>query len=131
MSSSESSDNSYISTSSDEMCHHSDNLDLTRNILNKYNIISEIGKGADAIVWLAFNMDDSNFYAIKVNEPNEYKKGMDEINFLKKLPEKMNVFNHLKDSFVEQRNNKKYACGVFELQSTNLDSLLRKSKLED
>jgi serine/threonine protein kinase len=131
MSTSETSNNSYISTSSDELCHHSDNLDLTGKILNKYNIISEIGKGADAIVWLAFNMDDSKFYAIKVNEPNEYKKGIEEFNFLKKLPEKMKVFNHLKESFIEQRNNKKYACGVFELQSTNLDSLLRKSKLED
>ena len=131
MSTSESSNNSYISTSSDELCNHSDNLELTGKILNKYNIISEIGKGADAIVWLAFNIDDSKFYAIKVNEPNEYKKGIEEINFLKRLPEKMNMFNHLKESFVEQRNNKKYACGVFELQSTNLDSLLRKSKLED
>ena len=122
---------SYISTSSDELNYHSENLELSGKLLNKYNIITDIGKGADAVVWLGFNMEDSKYYAIKVNEPKEFKKGLAEFKFLKGLPEKMLVFNHLKESFIEQENNKKYACGVFELQSTNLDSLLRKGNLED
>jgi len=127
----ESENTSYISSSSDEYYNQADNLDLAGKLLNKYNIISKIGSGADAIVWLAYNMDDSKYYAIKVNEPNEYKKGSEEFRFLKKLPEKLPVFNHLKESFVEQNGNKKYACGVFELQTGNLDALLRKSKLDD
>jgi serine/threonine protein kinase len=127
----ESENTSYISSSSDEYYNQADNLDLAGKLLNKYNIISKIGNGADAIVWLAYNMDDSKYYAIKVNEPNEYKKGSEEFRFLKKLPEKLPVFNHLKESFVEQNGNKKYACGVFELQTGNLDALLRKSKLDD
>jgi serine/threonine protein kinase len=122
---------SYVSTSSDDVFHHSENLELKGELLNKYNVINEIGKGADAIVWLGYNVEDSKFYAIKVNEPNEYKKGLEEFKFLKRLPEKSLVFNHLKESFIEQRGNKKYACGVFELQTGNLDSLLRKSEIED
>ena len=125
------SDESIVSTSSDDVFHHSENLDLKGKLLNKYNIINEIGKGADAIVWLGYNIEDSKFYAIKVNEPNEYKKGLDEFKILKKLPEKLKVFNYLKDSFIEQRENKKYACGVFELQTGNLDCLVRKSELEN
>jgi serine/threonine protein kinase len=128
---SSSDEGSYISTSSDDVFHHSENLDLKGELLNKYNIINEIGKGADAIVWLGFNIEDSKFYAIKVNEPNEYKKGLAEFKFLKRLPEKSQVFNHLKDSFIEQKNNKKYACGVFELQTGNLDALIRKSDIDD
>jgi hypothetical protein len=127
----ESDTNSYISSSSDEHYNQSDNLDLSGKLLNKYNIISKIGSGADAIVWLGYNIEDSKYYAIKVNEPNEYKKGCEEFRFLKKLPEKLVVFNHLKESFVEQNGTKKYACGVFELQTGNLDALLRKSNLED
>lgn len=122
---------SIESASSDDNYDQSENLDLEGELLGKYNIISKLGQGADAVVWLAFNIDDSKYYAIKVNEPCEYKKGLDEFKFLKKLPEKITVFNHLKDSFVEQINNKKYACGVFELQTGNLDCLLRKSNLED
>lgn len=125
------SEGSYVSTSSDDVSHHSENLDLKGKILNKYNIINEIGKGADAIVWLGYNIEDLKFYAIKVNEPNEYKKGLEEFKFLKKLPEKLLVFNHLKESFIEEKGNNKYACGVFELQTGNLDSLIRKSNIVD
>jgi serine/threonine-protein kinase SRPK3 len=128
---SESESSSYISSSSDDCCEQSDNIDLKNKLLNKYNIISEIGRGADAIVWLAFNIEDSKYYAIKVNEPNEFKKGLAEINFLKKLSIKEIGINHIKDSFTEIINNKKYACGVFELQTGNLDCLLRKGNLED
>jgi serine/threonine protein kinase len=108
-----------------------DNLDLFGQTMNKYNIIYEIGRGADAIVWLAYNIEDSKFYAIKVNEPNEYKRGLEEFKFLKKLPPKLSCFNHLKESFVELVDKKKYACGVFELCTGNLDAIVRKGEFQD
>ena len=115
-------------SSSDES---QENLDLTGKILNNYNVIYEIGKGADAIVWLAFNVIDSKYYAIKVNEPNEYKKGSQEFKFLKKLNPKLPFFNHLRENFVEKVGNKKYACGVFDLHTGNLDALVRKGEFQD
>lgn len=131
-----SSENSYsdsgseISDSSD-VSSNNDNLDLKGKLLNKYNVIYEIGRGADAIVWLAFNIEDSKFYAIKVNEPKEYKKGMEEFKFLKKLPPKLVYFNHLIENFTEISDNKKFACGVFELHTGNLDGLVRKGEYPD
>lgn len=122
---------SNVSVSSDELYDQADNIELSGCIINKYNIISEIGRGADAIVWLGYNIEDNKYYAIKINEPREYKKGLDEFKFLKNLPEKMEVFNHLKFNFIEQKNSKKYACGVFEVQTGNIDSLLRKSNIDD
>jgi len=129
-------DSQDCSSSSDEIVEQFDNLDLQGGILNKYNVLYEIGKGADAIVWLAFNIEDSKFYAIKVNEPKEFKKGVDEFNFIKKLPLKLKCFNHLKESFNEiiqdqDGKTKKYSCGVFELHTGNLDCLLRKGKYQD
>ena len=128
---SEETESSNVSTSSDELIEQFDNLDLQGKTLNKYNIIYEIGKGADAIVWLAFSIEDSKFYAIKVNEPKEYKKGLSEFNFIKKLPTKLKCFNHLKESFVEQKGNMKYSCGVFELHTGNLDSLVRSGAYQE
>ena len=128
---SEETESSNVSTSSDELIEQFDNLDLQGKTLNKYNIIYEIGKGADAIVWLAFSIEDSKFYAIKVNEPKEYKKGLSEFNFIKKLPIKLKCFNHLKESFVEQKGNMKYSCGVFELHTGNLDSLVRSGAYQE
>ena len=130
MSSSEDSE-SCVSSSSDDKCEHTDNLDLKNNILKKYNIISEIGRGGDAIVWLGYNIEDQKYYAIKVYGPDDYKKTLEEIAFLRKLPKDYNVFNHLKDDFVEEIDKKKYVCAVFELHSCDLDRVLRKSKLED
>jgi serine/threonine protein kinase len=136
-SSDDTSDNSssYYTSSDDSINESSDesqdNLDLQGETLNKYNIIYEIGRGADAIVWLAFSIEDSKYYAIKINEPKEYKRGLEEFKFLKKLPEKLLCFNHLKDTFVEIRGNKKYACGVFELHTGNLDVIVRKGEFKD
>jgi len=128
---SEETSSSNVSTSSDELIEQFDNLDLQGKTLNKYNIIYEIGKGADAIVWLAFSIEDSKFYAIKVNEPKEYKKGLNEFNFIKKLPTKLKCFNHLKESFIEKKGDKKYSCGVFELHTGNLDSLVRSGSYQE
>jgi len=108
-----------------------DNLDLFGKTLNKYNFIYEIGRGADAIVWLVYNIDDSKFYAIKVNEPNEYKRGLEEFKFLKKLPPKLLCFNHLKESFIQEFDKKKYSCGVFDLHTGNLDAIVRKGDFQD
>jgi serine/threonine protein kinase len=130
-SSSYDSENSSELTDSSNFSSNNDNLDLSGKLLNKYNIIYEIGRGADAIVWLAFCIEDSKFYAIKVNEPGEYKKGLEEFKFIKKLPPKLMCFNHLKESFVEQFENKKYACGVFELHTGNLDAIVRKGEYLD
>jgi serine/threonine protein kinase len=129
-SSSYDSDSSELSDSS-IVSSNNDNIDLKDKLLNKYNIIYEIGRGADAIVWLAFCIEDSKYYAIKVNEPKEYKKGLEEFKFIKRLPSKLLCFNLLKESFVEQVENKKYACGVFELHTGNIDALVRKGDYLD
>lgn len=122
---------SYDSYDSDSTNESQENLNLAGNILNKYNIIYEIGRGADAVVWLAYNTENSKFCAIKINEPNEYKKGIAEFKFLKKLNPSLSCFNHLKESFLEIVKNKKYACGVFELHTGNLDALVRKGEYQD
>ena len=125
------SDLSDLSVSSDENLAQTNNLELTGEILNNYNIICELGRGASSIVWLVYNITNDKFYAMKVQDPSEYKAGVSEIQFVQKLPKNPNVFNNIIEHFTEIRNKNKYLCSVWELHCSNLDSLLRKGQFKD
>jgi serine/threonine-protein kinase SRPK3 len=125
---SESNDSCETSDSSDQDIDYSDNLNLENNIIRNYNIIYEIGKGAYSIVWLAYSIITNNFYALKVQDPNNFKDGMEEVLFVNKLPKKLNVYNHIIEYFIEIKENKKYLCSVWDLHSFNLDTFIRKSE---
>ena len=114
------------SESSDDNLDHTNNLELEGKILKNYNIICELGRGSFSIVWLALNISNNNFYALKVQDPTEYKAGKSEIQFVQNLPKNPNVFNNIVESFVEIRDNKKYLCSAWELHCSNIDSILRK-----
>jgi len=126
------SDSSETSTSisDDDVIDHKDNLNLEGKILNKFNILHELGKGTYSIVWLGYNIENKKFYAIKVQHPDEYKDGKNENNFMKKLPVNYN-FNNLVDSFTFIENNKNFLCSVYNLHSCNIDCLIRKGKYQN
>ena len=122
---------SEYSLSDDDVMDHSDNLELEGSILGRYNILNQLGMGAFSIVWLAYNIDDTKFYAIKVQHPDEYKDGLEENKFMKKLPTKFYYFNNLIEDFVEYVDNKKFLCSVYELHYGNLDGLIRKGQFNN
>ncbi len=108
------------------------NLDLTNDIINNYNIITLLGKGSFSKVWLAYNINDSRFYALKVQNHEDYDEGVEEIKTMKKIPEDEQYINKIKEFFIETRtidNQKcKFICSVYNLCSGNLDGLARKGK---
>jgi serine/threonine protein kinase len=128
--SSESSSSYTESSSSDENIEQYENLTLQGDTINNYNVICELGRGAFSIVWLCYNIVNNNFYALKIQNPKEYKEGLDEIRFVKNLPNNYN-FNYLIDHFIEVVNNKKYLCSVWELCAGNLDDLVRKNNYKN
>ena len=118
--------NTIISSSSDEIVEHANNLDLQGNILKNYYIITELGRGSYSIVWLAYHKISNKFYAVKVHDLDEYKSGLDEIKFVKLLPKNPPIFNNLIEYFNYTNNNNKYLCSVWNLHYFNIDTLLRK-----
>jgi serine/threonine protein kinase len=116
----------YYSSSSDENLENSDNIDLTGKIIKNYNVICELGRGSFSIVWLVYSIINNNFYALKVQNPNEYKDGLSEIKFVQKLPKNPPIFNNIIEYFVEQKNKQKYLCSIWKLKCTNIDGLIRK-----
>jgi len=120
------SNSTELSSSSDENVEQTENLQLEGKILRHYNIIYELGRGACSIVWLAFNIQNKKFYAIKVQDPNEFKQGLNEIKFVQKLPKDPPIFNNIIEYFIENINYKKYLCSVWKLHLSNIDFLIRK-----
>lgn len=121
-------DNSSEFSDSDNL--QENNLDLRNDIINKYNIITELGRGAYSIVWLGYSIEDEKYYAIKVQNPDDYSEGKDEIKILKKISKSQKYINKLVHYFIEERfvDDKitKFVCSVYELCCGNLDSLARK-----
>jgi len=123
---SECSDSEYLSVSSDEDKTQSNNLDLTGKIIKNYNVICELGRGSFSIVWLAFSIKSNDFYALKIQNPSEFKDGQSEIKFVQNLPTSPSVFNNICESFIEIRDNQKYLCSSWNLHCSDIDCLIRK-----
>jgi len=122
-----SSEENFTSSSSDQDDENNDNLELKGKSLRHYNVIYEIGRGGYSIVWLVFNKLDQKFYALKIQNSNKFKEGLDEIKFVQNLPKEPDVFNNLIEYFIEKLNNNKYLCSIWNLHAANLDNIIRKS----
>ena len=129
---SSSSEYSYRSSSDDLSIstESSDNIDLAGDIINKYNVIVKLGSGSYSIVWLVYSIEDNKYYAMKVQNPEDYEEGLEEVSILKKISNKDKYVNNMVDNFIETRtidNNKlKFVCSVYNLCCGNLDGLARK-----
>ena len=122
----------FTSETSSDYDSQSNNLELEGCILKTYNIICELGRGGFSIVWLAYSISNNNFVALKIQNPDEYKDGIQEISFVEKLSKNNHkYFINLIEHFVELREKKKYLCSVWELHATNLDCLLRKGNYKN
>jgi len=125
------SDCSYSESESiDDQLDHDDNLELEGKTLLHYNILTELGRGAYSIVWLGFNIENNKFYAIKVQNPNEYKAGLSENKFMKTLPDN-GLFNNVYEDFAKIENDKKFLCTSYPLHSGNLDGFIRKGQFKN
>lgn len=129
---------------SDSLSLSSDDEDFSINgdefngqvLIDRYVLIKKIGYGAFSSVWLTYDRNNDNFYAIKIQNADDYDEGIMELEVLKEI--KRNNFNHLItliDDFtiITSKNNHtlKYICMVFELFAGSLYDIMKYSKYED
>ena len=130
------SDNSSIVSSTSDDTSESDVLDESEffdfegKLVEEYNIIKLIGRGSYSGVWLAYCISDSKYYAIKIQNPGDYKDGIGEISILKKLPNDNNILK-LKKCFVKKLNDNKFLCSIYDLHYSTLDGILRKGNFKN
>jgi serine/threonine protein kinase len=114
---------------------YKENYNLEGELLNKYNIICEIGRGAFSIVWLGYNISNEKFYAIKVQNYTDYDDGIDEVEALKKIKHNSGYLNTMVEYFIEKRimdkKTRRSVCSVYELCCGNIDKLARKGNYQN
>ena len=93
-----SSSESDCSLSSDEEYCGDNGEEFREEILNsKYALIEKIGYGSYSSVWLAYSIPDDNYYAIKIQNCEDYDEGVFELRILRKIKELKNKYiNNLK-----------------------------------
>lgn len=117
--------NSSTSSGSSGSTDFGDFIDLHKKIINNYHFIYKLGYGAYAQVWLTYNHKKDKFYALKVQDPDNYDEAKDEIKILskvKKLPYCVQLIEH----FVFMVEKKKYCVMVFPVYGENIHNLLKK-----
>ena len=125
MSSSESSDidlNSEYNTTS-----------LKGEILNnKYILIESIGNGSFATVWLSLNIQNNKYYAIKIQNVEDFESGIEEIEIFRKLAtSKCKYINSMIENFKYNVDEGVHICMVFELMAGSLYDIIRIGKYKN
>ena len=147
---------SDVSLSSDDEYYGDNGEEFRGNILNgpkgRYALIDKIGNGAQSSVWLAFNCERNNYYAIKIQNPEDYTEGKSELKILKRILEldNDNLIQLVDDFIIDKTRRKevrvkkhgkyvtkekivcdKYICMVLPLMACSVYDLIRRGKYED
>lgn len=142
-------DSSRSLSSDDE--YYGDNGEQFRGdiIQSKYALIEKIGYGSYSSVWLVFNIQDKSYYAMKIQNSEDYEEGIEEMKVLKKLNEYRNkniisLFDSFelvkkeidkvkikkgKKSYIKKKVEiNKYVCMVMPLMAGSIYSVIREGK---
>jgi serine/threonine-protein kinase SRPK3 len=99
-------------------------------INDDYILLKCLGDGSFATVWMCYSLKAKNYYAMKIQNVDDYEEGQKEINVLKKISEtKCLYLNTLISSFEYKfkilKHGENSICMVFPLLAGSLDDIMR------
>ena len=103
---------SDASLSSDDEYYGDNGEEFRGKVVNgpkgRYALIDKIGYGAFSSVWLAYNCEKKEYYAIKIQNAEDYDEGKVELKILKRILD-LNNDNiiHMVDNFIISKTRKK------------------------
>ena len=124
------SSDSTVSLSSDENDYSTNGDVFYGEVLQKkYLLIKKIGYGSCSSVWLSYNIDNQKFFALKIQNSEDYEEGKFEVEYLKDLKTYscQTIANLLEDFKIIIGKNK-YICMVFELMACTVYDIIREGK---
>lgn len=147
------SSSSNTSLSSDDEYYGDNGEEFRGSILNnKYALIDKIGYGSYSSVWLAYSISDNKYYAIKIQNSEDYDEGLVELRILRKIKELNNSkmihmiegFEAIKKENIKKKIRKgkkifvkksvevrKFICMVLPLMAGSVYSLIREGKYKN
>lgn len=121
----------------DEGCIEDENNVHPGLILNqKYVLLKKIGSGANADVWMVYCVTDDRYYAIKIQFTQCFNEGCREVAIIKHInkyaeehPDEDTYCVKMFDFFIiEENENTKYVCSVYELYAGSIFMLVYSGK---
>jgi serine/threonine-protein kinase SRPK3 len=119
----------YGSSSDDELSEEV--VDYTGQVLfKKYVLIKKLGSGAFATVWLAYNYKNKKYYALKVQNGEDFEDAEYEVDIYKQLKKSScQYFNQLVEHFVfKDEEDDEHMCMVTELCAGSLYDIMESGK---
>ena len=126
-----------ISISSDEENYEKNGECFLGKVLysnsNRYSLIKKIGYGTFSSVWLSCSLNNNKYYAIKIQNSEDYYDGKKELKILNKIVilDNKYLINIIDNFIVYGEDNEKFICMVFPLLSTNIYKLLKEYNLDN
>ena len=123
---------SYSTSNSSDYSEESDSLKYNPGgeILNdKYLLISELGSGTFSTVWLAYNINNKKYCAVKIQDSNEIETGLEESKLLNRFKnERCPYINKLIESFHHRTEYGEHICMVSDLMAGSLYDITESGK---
>jgi serine/threonine-protein kinase SRPK3 len=107
-----------------------DDTDFSGVILNsKYIPIAKLGYGSFSTVWLSYNINNKQFYAIKIQNIEDYVTGVEEVNIFKNLSRNnCDYFNKMVEDFVHKTEYGDHICMVLDLLAGSIYEVIKRGK---
>lgn len=141
------------SLSSDDEYYGDNGEEFRGSILNnRYALIDKIGYGSYSSVWLAYSISDNKYYAIKIQNSEDYDEGLVELRILRRIKDlsndkmihmvegfeitkKENIKKKIrkgKKTFIKKTTEiRKFICMVLPLMAGSVYSLIREGKYKN
>lgn len=117
----EDSDDSDASLTSDDEDEVSENV-VYQYYDNRYLCLKYLGRGTFCRVWLVYDIEDNDFYAMKVQFPKYYEDSQEELKINKIINNSQRDSRLIKlmNSFVFTNKEGKHTCFIYELMGGTL-----------
>jgi serine/threonine protein kinase len=82
-------------------------------------------------VWLTYDISDDNFYAMKIQTPNDYDEGIQELkiyDMIQKICKENESLMTIKEYFIMIKDEKKYVCMLMDLMAGTLYDVIKTDK---